>query len=881
MSWLRQIVVRVRAVFGKSRRDRLFDEELEAHLAWLIEQNIERGLSAEAARREAKLQLGGADQIKESVHDYRGLPLLDTLWQDVRYAARMLRKSPGFTVVAVLTLALGIGANTAIFSVVNAILLKPLPYPGANRLAIVLSSFGNEHRSPSSGYAFEQIRQHSRLFEQVAGIWVTNGSITGTTDPQPEAVKLAEVTSDFLSMLCERPALGRFFIPQDAAPNSSLSIVVSNSFWRRKFGADPSIIGKPLHIDDHSLIILGVLPPDFHLMFPDDVSVPAAPDVYMLLSGRQFTPGGPAFLRLIGRLRPGATFAQAQSELDVIAAQLRTTINGYNAQNYSLRVIPLQQDDVRNVRSVLTILFGGVGFVLLIACANVANLLLARAGDRERETIVRAALGASRGRLVRQLLTESVVLAFWGGLVAIFVGWAALQGLLALRPESLLRLGAIHLDAAAFAFTFVVALLTGIIFGLAPALATTRLDLTTGLKSARGSLSSAKQGSKIALIVGEVALSFALLTGTGLLVRTFISVLHVDPGFQAVNVLSFGTLGGDYPFLRHLQQNLSALPSVQSVSVVSHLPLDNSYANWYDYYWPEGTPLDQQSTAMADYRSIFPGYFKTIGATMIEGRDFTDRDDPSHQHVIIVDDALAKSAWPGQDALGKRVHISDSPAGWYEFQDDWAVVVGVVRHVQYHSLTVMVRPQVYEPYRLAPRPVSFVLRASAPLPSLVAPIRDEISKLDKTVAVTRFIPLSDLVAQARSQTRFITFLSSALAALALFLTCIGTYGVTSYLVKSRSAEIGIRMALGATPADVRKLVFIRGMAPVVFGCLVGVALSLPLTPLLAALLFGVRPIDAPTFAATALFLSGVGFFSCCIPAHRAMKVDPMEALRYE
>ena len=780
-----------------------------------------------------------------------------------------------------LTLALGIGANTAIFSVVDAILLKPLPYPDANRLAIVLSSFGNEHRAPSSGYAFEQVRQRSRLLEQIGGIWVTNGSITGTTDPHPEAVKLAEVTGDFLSLLCKRPALGRFFIPQDAVPNSSLSVVVSNSLWRRKFGADPAIIGKPLHIGDNALTILGVLPPDFRLIFPDDVSVPETPDVYILLSGRQFTPGGPAFLRLIGRLRPRATFAQAQSDLDIIAAQLRTTVNGYNAQNYSLRVIPLQQDDVRNVRSVLTILFGGVGFVLLIACANVANLLLARAANRRRETIVRAALGASRGRLLRQLLTESMVLAFFGSLAAILVGWAALQGLLALRPESLLRLGTIHLDAAAFAFTFVVALLTGVIFGLAPALATTGLDLTTGLKSAGGNRSSAKQGSKIALILGEVALSFALLTGTGLLVRTFIGVLRVDPGFQPANVLSFTILGGDYPFLHHLQQNLSALPGVQSVSVVSHLPLDNSYANWYDYYWPEGTPPDQQSTAMADYRSIFPGYFKTIGATMIEGRDFTDTDDASHQHVIIVDDALAKSAWPGKDALGKRLHISDSPAGWYKFQDDWAVVVGIVHHVQYHSLTVMVRPQIYESYQLAPRPVSFVLRASGPLPSLVAPIRYEISKLDKTVAVTRFIPLSDLVAQARSQTRFVTFLSCALAALALFLSCIGIYGVTSYLTASRTSEIGVRMALGASPGDVRKLVLRGGMTPVIFGCAIGIVLSLPLTPLLSSLLFGVRPFDLPTLSVASFLLSYIGFLACYITARRAMRVDAMVALRYE
>ena len=437
-----------------------------------------------------------------------------------------------------------------------------------------------------------------------------------------------------------------------------------------------------------------MLPEDFHLIFPDDSSIPPSPDIYVPLVGDFTKPGGPGFLHLIGRLRPGVTFAQAQSEADGIAERLRETDNSFSAQNYHLRVFPLQREDDRNVRSVLVILFAGVGLVLLIACANVANFLLARAGNRERETIVRAALGATRSRIVRQLLTESVVLGLFGGITAIAAGWAALRGLLALRPESLLRLGAIHLDARAFVFTLVVAIITGIIFGLTPAFGAARFDLAAGLKTAVNFFSASKHRSKMALIFGEVALSVALLTGTGLLVRTFISVLRVNPGFESAHVLSFTTLGGDYNFLHQLQQNLAGLPGVESVSVVSHLPLDNNVGNWYDYYWPEGTPPGQQSTVMADNRSVLPGFFKTVGATLIEGRDFTDTDDASHQHVVIVDDALAQRTWPGQDPLGKKLHVSDSPKGWYEFEDDWVVVVGVVRHVQFHSLTVMVRPQI-------------------------------------------------------------------------------------------------------------------------------------------------------------------------------------------
>ncbi len=820
--------------------------------------------------------------MKKALRTEHGLLFIETLLQDVRYALRTLRKSPGFTVVAVLTLALGIGANTAIFSVVDAILLKPLPYPDANRLAIIWSTLGNERRAPSSGYAFEQIRGRSHIFDDIGGIWVTNGTIISTSDPHPEAIKLADVTPDFLSLLCSHPFLGRLFTAQDVPPNVSTVAVISYGLWQRRFGGDPRIVGQTVHIGDAALVILGVLPKEFQLIFPDDASVPASPDVYVLLKGKQFgDPGGPEFLRLVGRVRVAATFSQAQSEANEIAARLKAAIPGYSSQNYHLRIIPLQRDDVRNVSAVLRILFGGVGFVLLIACANVDNLLLARAGKREQEAIVRVALGATRSRIIRQLLTESIVLGVLGGIAALGIGWGALQALLALRPESLLRLGAIRLSPLAFAFTFALAIITGALFGLAPALSSVRVNLTDGLKEGARNLASRRQTSKAALVITEVTLSFALLTGTGLLSRTFVNVLHADPGFQPKNVLSFTPLGGDYSFLHQLQENLYAIPGVESVSVVSHLPLDDSYPNWYDHYWPEGTPASQQNTVMADDRSVLPGYFKTIGARLIEGRDFTDSDDAARQHVVIVDDALAQRAWSGQDPIGRKLHVSDSPTGPYQFQDDWVVVVGVVRHIQYHSLTVMVRPQIYFPYQLAPRPVSFVVRASTRLPSLIAPIRQEVSKLGKNVAIARFISLPDLVTQARSQTQFVTFLAAALAILALFLTCVGIYGINSYLVMSRTRELGIRMALGATPANVLRLVFVRGMAAALLGCVFGIVLSFPLTPLLSSLLFGVHPFDISTLVAAALFLSAVCFVACFVPARRATRVDPMTALRHE
>ncbi|HEV2387178.1 MAG TPA: ABC transporter permease [Candidatus Acidoferrales bacterium] len=867
-----------------SRRKRMMedlDRDIRDHIERETRDNIDRGMAPEDARFAALRKFGNVMRAKEDARATWGFLWLEQFVQDVRYGLRMLGKSPGFAAIAILTLALGIGANTAIFSVVHAILLKPLPYPASSRLAIVWSGVGDADRAPSSGFAFEQIRERSRLFEQIGGIWVTNAAVTGADDPQPEPVKLAEVTSGLLSLFCDRPALGRLFVPQDVAPNAPVAVIVSNGLWRRKFGSDPRIVGKTLRLGPIAPTILGVLPEDFRLIFPGDSSIPESPDVYVLLPGRFTNPEGPEFLRVVGRLRPGATFAEAQSEAAAIARQLRTAIKGYGDQNYRLSVIPLHDDDVHGVRGVLTILLGGVGLVLLVACVNVANLLLARAGSRHGETAVRSALGASRLRIIRQFLTESIVLGLLGGAAALVLAWATLKVILLLRPEPLLHLGAIRLDAAAFEFTFAIALLTGFIFGLFPALAAARFDLATAFRTGGRNLASGHRRSRMALVLVEVSLSFALLAGTGLLVRTFLRVLRVDPGFQPANVLSFTPLGGNYRFLHQLQQSLGSLPGVQSVSAVSHLPLDESVANWYDYYWPEGAPPDQQSTVMADFRSVLPGYFKVIGASLIEGRDFTDADDPAHQHVAIVDDDLARLVWPGQNPLGKKLNISDSPAGPYQFQRDWVAVVGVVRHVQCHSLTRAVRPQVYVPFPLAPRPVSFVLRASVPFSTLPGSIRQQVSRLNGTVAATKFIPLSDLVAQARSQSRFVAFLSASLAAIALFMTSIGIYGVVSCLVTLRTGEIGLRMALGAIPADVRRMVLRNGMAPVVFGCLVGIALSVALTPLLAALLFGVRPNDLATLAATALFLSGVGLLACYIPARRAMRVDPMVALRYQ
>jgi putative ABC transport system permease protein len=870
---------RFRALFLRAAVETEMDEELRFHFEQQVNKYVRSGLTPSEARRRARLDFGGFDRVKEECREARGVVFFETLFQDVRYGLRLLFKSPGFAAVAVLTLALGIGANTAIFSVVHAVLLKPLPYPKANRLAMIWTGLGNETRTPATGTEVFEIRERSRLFEQIGGIWVTNGTLIG--DGEPEQIKLARVTANFLPLLCTRPEVGRFFTPDEQQTGPSTVAVISYGLWNRRYGANPKLIGQSVRAVGGSVTVIGVLPQDFSLMFPEDSSIPSNVDLFIPLPSDLRKTGSAGFIRMIGRMVADTNIVQAQTEADGIAADLRRLDKDFSEQNLRLRVLSLQDDNVRSIRPALLVLFGAVGLVLLIACANAANLLLARASRREREITLRAALGAARGRLIRQLLTESILLGWLGGGAAVAVGWAVLKGLLGLRPQSLARLVSIRLDPEVLGFTLAVAILTGVLVGLAPAFGATRIDLLEGLKEGGRTLTFGHGRSRNILIASELALSFALLIGTGLMLRTFLNTLNVNPGFSADSVLSFQVSDMNYNFLHPLQQNLSALPEVQSASAVSHLPLDDSYPNWYSYYWPEGTPPDQQNTLMADHRSILPGYFNTIGATLLEGRDFTDSDDASHPPVVIIDDGLAQQTWPGQDPIGKKLSVEDSPKGPYAFEREWAAVIGVVKHVQYHSLTVSVRPQIYFPFPLAPRPMFVVVRTSRPPAGLATAARQEVARLNKNAAVSKVAVLSEYVTQARSQTRFVTFLSGGLAGLALLLACIGVYSVTSYTVSQRTGEIGVRMTLGAQPLGILKMVLRQGIPPIAWGLAAGFAVSLALTPLLRGLLFGVSLVDPLTFAAVFILLACMSVFACFIPARRATKVDPIVALRYE
>jgi len=877
-------------LFQRSQVEREMEEELRLHLQNRAEDLERSGVSRVEAERRARQEFGGYQKFKEECRERLGTHFLESLVQDVRFGLRMLRKSPGFTAVAVLTLALGIGANTAIFSVVNAVLLRPLPYPQANRLAIIWSTWGKETRGPASGPELVEFRHRSSAFEEIAGIWVTSGAITGSTEP--EQVRFGLVTANFLPLLTERAQLGRLFAPGDDLGGSPPLMILTDGLWRRQFGANPAIVGSTARFNGGSFTVAGVLPRDFKLLFPEGSSVPADVQVFApFLSDLEKQPRDQGYIRVIGRLRKGVSVAQAQSEADFIATQLRAEFKDFGEQDLHLSLLSLQGDDVSGVRPALISVFAAVGLVLLIACANMANLLLSRSTTRRRETVLRAALGAGKSRIVRQLLTESILLGCLGGVAALGVAWAALKWMARLQPEGISRLIAIRLDGPVLAFTFALAVGTGIVFGLAPAFAAARGDLIEGLKEGGKSSVSGKGYFRQALVAGEVSLGFMLLVGTGLMVRTFSSLLHVNPGFQPGNVLTFrlafpesryGTVESTNNFLKELPAKLAALPGTQSVGGVSHLPLDESLPNWYSYYWPEGAPVREQNTVMADHRSTLPGYFRSAGATLLAGREFEETDDAAHTHVAIVDDTLAEQTWPGQSAIGKKLSVEDSPTGVYRFVREPVVVIGVVRHIQSHSLTSKGRAQIYLPWPLAPRPqLSLVVRTTAPMETFGAYVQQLVKKLDKELPVSDLRPQADYIEKAQAQTRFVTVLAGGLATIALLLACVGVYGVTSYSVAQRTSEIAIRRALGARPADIRSLVLRQSVLPVVLGWVAGLLLAAALTPLLSELLYGVRPSDPAVFASISAFLGIVGLAACYVPARRATRLDPMTALRSE
>ncbi|HEV3254237.1 MAG TPA: ABC transporter permease [Candidatus Acidoferrales bacterium] len=818
---------------------------------------------------------------------------METLWKDLRYGLRMLAKSPGFAAVAVLTLALGIGANTAIFSVVNAVLLRPLPFPDSDRIVMVWELDPNREvtRGIASPAEFLDWRKQNHVFSHISAwrAWFYN--LTG--NGEPEQVLGIRASYDFFDVLGVHPALGRAFLPEEETPGRDQVVVISDGLWVGHFGADPRVIGQSILIDDKPVTIIGVLPRGFSLAGTSrdfGVWMPMSFDTAQLRRGDHT-------VLVSARLKPGVTMLQAQAEMAAIMHGLQEQY--HVDEGLGVHLVRMQDDQNLKVRPALLVLLGAVALVLLIACVNVANLLLARGAARQRELSIRTALGARRTRLIRQLVTESMLLSLLGGALGLFVAFGGIRLLLFLLSATstygeLPHHDRIHIDAATLLFAFAISIITGILFGLAPALQTSRTDISETLKeSGRGSAGVHSNRMRSALVVSEVALALVLLIGAGLLIRSFRALLTMDLGFNPENVLTMQSWLPDshYPgsdqvisFYHQSLERLRAVPGVTSASAINFLPL----SGWGDItdFFIEGRPTPAPGHEyVGQYRVISPGYFQTMQIPLKQGRDFSETDTDGAPGVAIINETLAQRYWPNEDPIGKHIKINmlNSQGPWRpKIKDAWLTVVAIAGDVHDWELGENKVGQVYISYLQNPsRLMKFAIRSASDPASLVSGARQAILDVDKNQPVTDVKTMAQFLDLASAQHRTNMLLLGTFSALALVLAAVGIYGVMSYAVAQRVHEIGIRMALGAEPRDVLRLIIGQGLRLTFFGLIIGVAGSLAAGHWLASLLFGVKATDPLTYVAVALLLVGVAFLACYIPARRAMRVDPIIALRYE
>jgi putative ABC transport system permease protein len=813
---------------------------------------------------------------------------MERLRKDLLHAIRMFAHKPLLATVAIATLAIGIGGATAIFSVLYVALLRPLPYPDAKRLCVIWSGFGNEGRAPGSGPELYSLRDQNKLLEQVGGIAVQTGALTGKAEPVQ--VRLGWVTSNFLSMVVAHPELGRLFLPEEQGSGRAHVVILSHELWANRYGSNPTLLGHPILLNGQPYTVVGILPPGFKLFFPEGAAVPPEVDVFVPFGDDLAAlPRDQDYIRMIATLRPGIGVQEAQAQLTSLARQLRSDFHEYYEQDLHLQIVPLQEDSTRSVRTPLISLFAASGLVLLIVCANLAILLLNRANERLPEISLRAALGAQPSRIMRQLLTESILLSALGGVAGILLSFGFLKVLSLLQPAGIARNTSIALSLPALCFAVLVSIACGALFGMSPAWIARQGNLASLLRQSSRLATDSKHALRGILIACEVALTFVLLTASILLATTFFDVLHVNPGFAAENVLTFrvSMLGERYPtteadwlFLRELQRRLSDLPGVEDAGFVSHLPLDDALPNWYDYAWRENAPKNEQNTLMADHRAASAGFFKGLGIRFIAGRNFDSSDEVAKRKVAVVDNRLASELWPRQSAVGKRINVAAQENG--EFVRDVTEVIGVVQHLDSHSLTLAERGQVYLPYRMASRQnIYFVLRTRSSPQSLVPLVRHEVAELDSELPIGALRPMDDYVRDARTQSRFVAALFGSLAVIGLVLSCLAIYGVTVNAVTRRTREIGIRLALGAKPRHIFRLASKTGFRPIAAGISAGLGFSFALAPLLSSLLFGVRPVSIPTFASVTLVLASVGLLAVFIPTARVLRSNPMKALRCE
>ena len=885
-AWIKAIGSRTRAWLSPLNTDQEFARELEAHLELLTEENVRRGMPAEDARRAARLRLGGLTQLKETNRELQGLPFLETFLQDARYALRMLRKNPGFTAVAVLTLALGIGANTAIFSVVYAVLLKPLPYKEPSQLFNVFQAQPQAGiKSTGWSYAnFEELREQNHVFSEMAGSQHHQLTLTGRGEPS--VVNASIVTATFFSVFAEKPLLGRVFLPQDGKPGAPPVVMLSENLWRAAFAADSNIIGTSINLDKRTFIVVGIMPAAFR--FPlvtesEQLWIPLAQDP---LFGSWMERRGGHWLQVTGRTKPRVSMAQVQAEMEGIGERLAKEFPAEN-DGWKIRMVPLQQMIVGNVKSALLVLLGAVGLVLLIACANIANLLLTRATSRSREIAVRTTLGAGRARIVRQLLSETAVLGLLGGAAGVALAYWGVQVLRSLLPPNLPQVNPIRVDNLVLGFALLLSVVASCAFGLAPALFAANSDLQSSLREGggRSGESRNRRRARSFLAAGEIALAMVLLVGAGLLMRSFAKLTAISPGFDARHIVvadislprfEYSTPRQWAAFADQLLARIHSEPGLRDSAVAVPRPITDGNVNLgFDIVGSPATSASASRTA--NYVSVSPEYFRVMGIPLLTGRLFDQHDIAAAPRVTIISEAMARLYFPNQDPLGKSLAFGFPPDGGGARE-----IVGIVGNVRDTALGKEPGPMMYVPYAQAPFwGANLVVKSGLSPSSVAAAIRQEVLRIDKDLPVSDVAKLPDLIDASVAQPRFRTLLLGVFAVMALLLAATGIFGVISYSVSRRTNEIGIRVALGASRNTILHMILRETLFLSFAGLAVGLPCALAASHLAGHLLFEVSPNDPATLAVVALSLAAVAGLAGYLPARRAMKVDPMEALRYE